>query len=71
MRTEQYALSKMKEIWFYMIHIFEDNAQFADQIRRCKHLSDYKTIVEALFEEKPLQENTEGYRCVVNNLKNG
>lgn len=71
MRTEQYALSKMKEIWFYMIHIFEDNAQFADQIRRCLQLNDYQTIVESLFEEKSLQENTEGYRCVVNSLNNG
>lgn len=71
MRTEQYALSKMKEIWFYMINIFEDNAQYAVRIRQCLQLNDYKTIVEALFEEKSLQENTEGYRCVVNSLKNG
>lgn len=68
MRTEQYALSKMKEIWFYMIHIFEDNAIFADKIRRCAQLNDYKIIVEALFEEKPILMNTEGYRCVVNLL---
>lgn len=71
MRTQQYALSKMKEIWFYMIHIFEDNAKFADQIRKSKDLSDYKAIVEALFESNALQEDTEGYRCVVNNLKIG
>lgn len=71
MRTEQYALSKMKEIWFYMIHIFEDNAMFADQIRKSKDLNDYKVIVEALFESKSLQVNTEGYRCVVNTLKIG
>ncbi len=71
MRTQQYALSKMKEIWFYMIHIFDDNAKFADQIRKSKDLSDYKAIVEALFESNSLQEDTEGYRCVVNNLKIG
>ncbi|MCD4715006.1 MAG: tRNA-dihydrouridine synthase family protein [Clostridiales bacterium] len=71
MRTQQYALSKMKEIWFYMIHIFEDNTKFADQIRKSKDLSDYKAIVEALFESNSLQEDTEGYRCVVNNLKIG
>ncbi|MBE0450584.1 MAG: tRNA-dihydrouridine synthase family protein [Clostridia bacterium] len=71
MRTQQYALSKMKEIWFYMIHIFEDNAKFADQIRKSKDLSDYKAIVETLFESNSLQEDTEGYRCVVNNLKIG
>lgn len=48
------VLFKMKELWFYMIRMFEDADREARKIRKAQKLSDYKEIVRRLFQEKAL-----------------
>ncbi|AAK81383.1 tRNA-dihydrouridine synthase [Clostridium acetobutylicum] len=48
---EKNVLFKMKEIWFYMIHLFKDSDKFAKKIRKANRLRDYEAIISALFGE--------------------
>lgn len=48
------VLFKMKELWFYMIRMFEDADREARKIRKSQKLSEYKEIVRRLFQEKVL-----------------
>ncbi|MGN0144988.1 MAG: tRNA dihydrouridine synthase, partial [Clostridium sp.] len=39
------VLFKMKEFWFYMIHMFEDNDKYAKKIRKVKSAREYESII--------------------------
>lgn len=47
-------LFKMKEIWFYMILMFTNNAKYAKKIKKAEKLSDYNEAVTSLFREQTL-----------------
>lgn len=51
---EQNVLFKMKELWFYQIHLFPDSERFAKQIRKVQRLSEYQQIIKELFQERDL-----------------
>lgn len=65
MHGEHNVLHKMKELWFYMIHIFTDSKKYAKRIKKCEHLKEYTRIIDELFAEQSLIENPRGYRAVV------
>jgi len=65
MHGERNVLYKMKELWFYMIHIFSDSKKVAKKIKKCESLFDYDLIIKNLFAEHTLLDNPRGYRCVV------
>ncbi|MEO3947680.1 tRNA-dihydrouridine synthase family protein [Gorillibacterium sp. CAU 1737] len=48
------VLYKMKELWFYMIQVFSDSAQYAKKIRKSERLYDYDAAVSSLFREQEL-----------------
>lgn len=48
-------LFKMKEMWTYMIHMFEDTDKMRKKIRKVQKLKDYAIVVEELFGEYPLK----------------
>jgi len=50
-------LFKMKELWFYMIPIFSDNAKYAKKIKKAERLYDYDEAVSSLFREQDILEN--------------
>lgn len=50
------VLFKMKEVWFYMIHMFDDYEKHAKKIKKSQKLSDYEIAVLNLFEERELKE---------------
>lgn len=50
------VLFKMKELWFYMIPMFSDNAKYAKKIKKSERLSDYDEAVSSLFREQHLLE---------------
>ncbi len=54
---EKTVLFKMKEIWYYMAHIFTNHEKYAKAIRKSQRLSGYREIVRRLFAEQELQEN--------------
>ncbi|HEY5562711.1 MAG TPA: tRNA-dihydrouridine synthase family protein [Clostridiaceae bacterium] len=53
------VLFKMKELWFYMISVFSDNAKYAKRIKKSERLYDYDEAVSSLFREKDILENSE------------
>jgi tRNA-dihydrouridine synthase len=48
------VLFKMKEVWFYMIHVFSDNAKYAKKIKKAERLHDYDEAVSSLFREQDI-----------------
>ena len=53
------VLFKMKELWFYMIHAFDNPGKYPKKIRKAEKLKDYKQIVEDLFLQLEISENPE------------
>lgn len=48
------VLFKMKENWFYMMHIFSNAEKYAKKIRKAQRLQDYEAAVNSLFEEQEI-----------------
>lgn len=48
------VLFKMKELWFYMIQVFSNNAKYAKKIRKSERLFDYDAAVISLFNEQDI-----------------
>lgn len=56
------ALFKMKEFWFYMIHLFAESDKYAKKIRKTDRLRDYEAIISMLFQELNIEEtNLRGF----------
>lgn len=53
---ERNVLFKMKETWFYMIHMFSHYEKYAKKIRKSQRLSDYEQAVSSLFSEQEILE---------------
>ncbi len=51
------VLYKMKEVWFYMIPMFDECESYAKKIRKCSRLSEYKMIIANLFANCELRDN--------------
>lgn len=54
MPGERPVLFKMKELWFYMICLFEDSERMGKKLRKAQHFREYEEAVEGLFAEKTL-----------------
>lgn len=54
MPGERPVLFKMKELWFYMICLFEDSERMEKKLRKAQHFREYEEAVEGLFAEKTL-----------------
>lgn len=58
------VLFKMKELWFYMIHMFVESDKYAKKIRKTDRLSDYEIVVANLFQELYIDETPlRGFKC--------
>ena len=57
---EKNVLFKMKELWFYMIQAFSDNAKYAKKIKKSERLCDYEEAVSSLFREQDIVIDYEG-----------
>lgn len=55
MSGDRNVLFKMKELWFYMIHLFPDSAKYAKKIKKAQHLGEYRAAVDALLRDRPMQ----------------
>ena len=47
-------IGSMKELWKYMMNIFDDPQDVWRKIKKVNHLDDYETAVEAVFNEQNL-----------------
>lgn len=48
------TLFKMKEIWFYMNHIFTEHEKYMKKIRKTEKFSEYEAIVASLFRDQDI-----------------
>ena len=48
---ERFVLARLKELWFYLIHMFPGSASGAKHINKAQRLSDYHAALSALFSE--------------------
>lgn len=54
MSGERNVLFKMKELWAYMLPMFEDGEKLGKKIKKAGRLQDYKELVDTLFREKDI-----------------
>lgn len=50
------VLFKMKELWFYMISLFDEADKIAKKIKKTERLKDYEYIISTLFQTCALRE---------------
>ena len=54
MSGDRNVLFKMKELWFYLIHLFSSPEKAAKKIKKAEKLSAYEKIIDHLFSESDL-----------------
>lgn len=52
---ERNVLFKMKELWFYMIQLFEASEKCAKKIKKSEWLKDYEKAIDTLFAQCTLK----------------
>ena len=51
------VLFKMKEFWFYMIHMFAERDKYAKKIRKANRANEYEAVVSMMFNDLNIEEN--------------
>ena len=54
------AAQRMREVWFYLIHLFDDADKLNKQMRRFKRPGEYEAAEAAIFAELPLRQDSRG-----------
>ncbi len=54
------ACQRMKEVWFYLIHLFEDGQRLGGRMRRSRGAAAYEALEAEIFRELPLRRCPEG-----------
>lgn len=54
------AVQRMKETWFYLLHLFADSGKYAKKMRRVSSPAEYAILVNGIFGELTLLPETEG-----------
>ncbi len=57
--SEHNAMSRMKGLWFYTIHLFNDTERYAKRIAKARYASDYQALMQTIFTDLPLRENAQ------------
>lgn len=54
------ASQRMKEVWFYLIHLFEGGERYGGRMRRSRGAAEYERIEAEIFRDLPLRDHAEG-----------
>ena len=54
------AAQRMREVWFYLIHLFEDAEKLNKKLRRFKNPGEYEAIETMIFQELTLRQDSQG-----------
>ena len=54
------AAQRMREVWFYLIHLFEDADRLNRPMRRFRTPGEYEAAEAAIFRELPLRQDADG-----------
>ncbi len=55
-----HAAQRMKEIWFYLIHLFEGGEKLSRRLRRSRTPGEYEQLEAEIFATLPLRDHAEG-----------
>ncbi len=50
------ASQRMKELWFYLLHLFEDSPRHAKALRKSKDTAEFESAATAILQGLPLRE---------------
>lgn len=51
------AMLRMKEVWFYLIHLFRDGEAYAKRIKKASDPRDFEGAAAGIFRDLPLRED--------------
>lgn len=54
------ASQRMKEVWFYLIHLFQGGERYGGRMRRSRGAAEYERIEAEIFRDLPLRDYSEG-----------
>ena len=54
------AAQRMREGWFYLIHLFDDTKRLNKQMRRFRGPGEYEAAEAAIFDQLPLRTDSAG-----------
>lgn len=54
------AAQRMKETWFYLIHLFENGEQYAKKMRRCASPPEYERLEAEIYRDLTLRSEAKG-----------
>lgn len=54
------AAQRMKEVWFYLIHLFEGGERIDKKLRRSRSPGEYEALEAQIFAELPLRDHAVG-----------
>ena len=54
------AAQRMKEVWFYLIHLFEGGERIDRKLRRTRNPREYEMLEATIYAELPLLDHIEG-----------
>lgn len=54
------ASQRMKEVWFYLIHLFDGGERYGGRMRRSRGPAEYERIEREIFRDLPLRDHSEG-----------
>ena len=55
-----HAAQRMREVWFYLIHLFDDTRRLNKAMRRFRTATEYRAIEAEIFRELPLRSDSAG-----------
>ena len=55
--NDRNAMMRMKEVWFYHIHLFDGHEKLAKRLRRTTDSGEYRAIVDEIYRTLPMREN--------------
>ena len=55
-----HAAQRMREVWFYLIHLFEDDNRCNKRMRRFRGPAEYEAAEAAIFSTLPLRQDSAG-----------
>lgn len=55
-----HAAQRMREVWFYLIHLFDDTRRLNKAMRRFRTATEYRAIADEIFGELPLRTDSAG-----------
>lgn len=55
--NDRNAMMRMKEVWFYHIHLFEGGEKLAKKLRRTTNAAEYRSIAAEIYDTLPMRDH--------------